>query len=224
MSSSNKKLLAEIRQHIKETAHDANVGRGYAQVGNYKSTKSTLGGETIKGYASTGIYVEPPRTLADADELDDDSLDKIISLVSLKTDGTSGATIDPDPHGRARKDNRTMGGNPLGESPRMRSAGYPSNSLGMVTPASRALNSPKSVRATVKTGKGTATSGYGPSTVPPRPTGSIRDFSAGTKDLNQSVLDEPVYDLSDILVHKDDDRGNIDKIKKLTWILQNSGE
>ena len=87
----------------------------------------------------------------------------------------------------------------------------------MVPPASRALNSPKG-------NKGTAMGGQNTQINARRPTGSIRDFSAGTKDLNQDVLDEPVYDLSDILVHKDGDRSNIDKLKKLTWILQNKNK
>ena len=215
MSLSNKKLLIKEIRAILEGAHGA---------GDPRTGREGQGANDMysMGYADTGIYTAPPTTLADADELcdaDDDEFDNIVCApahadddivldVASMTRGGPSINID---HGRAPL---TLS-SPISEAPRMRSAGYPSNSLGMVTPASRALNSPKG-------NKGTALSGYGLSGIaPPRPTGSTRDFSAGTKDMNQNELDEPVYDLSDILVHKDDDRGNIDKIKKLTWILQN---
>lgn len=167
----------------------------------------------IMGYADTGIYPAPPTKLEDVEDLSDEELEAILDI-KAKINGGPSVNID---HGRAPL---TLS-SPISEAPRLRSAGYPETSLGMVTPASRALNSPKSIRATVKTGKGTAMSGANTQINPRRPTGSIRDFSAGTQDLNQNILDEPVYDLSDILVHKDDDRGNIEKLKKLTWILQN---
>jgi hypothetical protein len=224
MSLRNKKLLIKEVRAILEGAHGA---------GDPRTGREGQGANDMysMGYADTGIYPTPPTTLADADELcnaDDDEFDEticapahtdddIVHRIASVTNGGPSINID---HGRAPL---TLS-SPISEAPRMRSAGYPSNSLGMVTPASRALNSPKSVRATIKTGKGTAMGGSNTQINARRPTGSTRDFSAGAQDLNQSALDEPVYDLSDILVHKDDERGNIDKIKKLTWILQNSDE
>jgi hypothetical protein len=213
MSLHNKKLLIKEVRAILEGAH----GAGDPRTGREGHGANDM---HIMGYADTGIYPTPPTTLADADELcdaDDDEFDARIMDINAKVNGGPSVNID---HGRAPL---TLS-SPISETPRIRSAGYPSNSLGMVTPASRALNSPKSVRATIKTGKGTAMGGSNTQINPRRPTGSTRDFSAGTKDMNQNMLDEPVYDLSDILVHKDDERGNIDKIKKLTWILQNNDE
>jgi len=198
---------------ILESAHGAGDSRTGREGKGANDTYSM-------GYSDTGIYTSPPTTLADADELcdaDDDEFDETIMSINAKIDGGPSVSID---HGRAPL---TLS-SPISEEQRARSIGYPENSLGMVTPASRALNSPKSIRPTIKTGKGTAMGGANTQINPRRPTGSIRDFSAGVKDANQNELDEPIYDLSDILVHKDDDRGNIDKIKKLTWILQNNEE
>jgi hypothetical protein len=224
MSLSNKELFVKKVRAILEAAHGAGDSRtGREGPNNLKSL--SVGRSRPMGYADTGIYIPKPTTLADADELcdtDDDEFDNAICAPAHMDDETrlsvAGKTL-----GGTRPNVNT--GRPkltptshISEAPRMRSAGYPSNSLGMVTPASRALNSPKG-------NKGTALSGYGlTATAPSRPTGSTRDFSAGTKDMNHAILDEPVYDISDILVHKDDDRGNIDKIKKLTWILQNNDE
>jgi hypothetical protein len=209
MSKNQTDALREVISYILETAHDANIGRGYGKAGGYKSTKQTLGGLRTMG-SSIYPYMEDPVELDDENKsnIDDDTISAIASK-------TNSFRPNFDPNNR-RKDNRSLGGNPLGEA---RWGGQmvsqlPQQSLGMVTPISRALNSPKG-------NKGTAYSGQKTNTGTPRKTGSTRDFSAGTSDLNADTTDEPVYDFSDILGHKDSGRGNIDKIKKLTWILQN---
>lgn len=213
MSAFNKKLfLNNVYAILKEAVHDANIGR-YGSVGSQspKSSDQTLGGIHLKG-GNTYPYISPPTTVSGADELDDSELDDAIEAIASKTNGSSSSLPIIDPNNQ-RTDKRSLGGNPVREQFRNREIGYSTSSVGMVTPASRALNSPKG-------NKGTAMGGQNTQINTRRPTGSIRDFSAGTKDLNQDVLDEPVYDLSDILVHKDGDRSNIDRLKKLTWILQ----
>jgi len=210
---SKERLIKALSAIIAETAHDARVGHGYGSVGGYSSTDQTLGGNRTAGH-NIYPYLEKP-TIADADDCDNEELDDVILTISSKIDSFR-PNFDPN---NQRTDKRTLGGNPLGEA---RWGGQmdtqlPSNSLGMVTPASRALNSPKG-------NKGTAMGGQNTQINARRPTGSIRDFSAGTKDMNQDMLDEPVYDFRDILGHNDDERGSIDKMKKLTWILQNDDD
>ena len=210
-SSYNKQVLKDVISFILETAHDANIGRGYGRAGGYTSTNQTLGGNRTMG-ASIFPYLEEPAEIEEEDEENND--DTIMAILS-KTDGFR-PNFDPN---NQRKDNRTLGGNPLGEA---RWAGLaksqlPQNSLGMVTHASRAFNSPKGNKGTAMGGRNTQISTR-------RPTGSIRDFSAGVNIADREIIDEPVYDFSDILGNDLDDRGNIDKIKKLTWILQNSDE
>ena len=56
------------------------------------------------------------------------------------------------------------------------------------------------------------------------PLGEARWAGLGASQLPQNSTEEPVYDFSDILGNASNGRGNIDKIKKLTWILQNSDE
>lgn len=206
MSDYDKQVIREAISFILETAHDANVGRGYGKVGNYASTNQTLGGQRTMG-ASIYPYLEEP---ADEDEDESsDSLDDTIMSISSKIDSFR-PNYDPN---NQRKDNRTLGSTPLGEARwgGLVNSQLPQNSLGMVTPASRELNSPPG-------NKGTALGGQNTRTHDQRKTGS----RAG--ELKMQVDDDPVYDFSDILGNDEDDRGNIDKIKKLTWILQNSDE
>lgn len=205
------KILKDMISFILETAHDANVGGGYGRAGGYTSTNQTLGGLSTKG-ASIFPYLEEPTEIEEDEDEDNDDI--IMSILS-KIDGFR-PNFDPN---NQRKDNRTLGSTPLGEA---RWAGLgasqlPQNSSGMVTNASRALNSPKG-------NKGTAMGGQNTQINARRPTGSIRDFSAGVIDPNIEATEEPVYDFSDILGNASNGRGNIDKIKKLTWILQNSDE
>ena len=214
MSSLSKtRLKNALLVILAETAHDANTGRGYGRTGDTGSSDQTLGGNRTAGHNTYPYFVAP--TVADADECDIEELDDVILTIASKTDSFR-PNFDPN---NQRTDKRTLGGNPMGEA---RWGGQvdsqlPSNSLGMVTPASRALNSPKG-------NKGTAMGGQNTQINARRPTGSIRDFSAGTEDMNQDMLDEPVYDFRDILGHKRDNRGNIDKMKKLTWILQHDAD
>jgi hypothetical protein len=210
-SSCNIQILKDVISFILETAHDANIGRGYGRAGGYTSTNQTLGGTRTMG-ASIFPYLEEPTEIEeDEDEYNDDVIMSILS----KTDGFR-PNFDPN---NQRKDNRTLGGNPLGEArwAGLTNSQLPQNSAGMVTNASRSLNSPKG-------NKGTAMGGQNTQINARRPTGSIRDFSAGANIADRELIDEPVYDFSDILGNDLDDRGNIDRIKKLTWILQNSDE
>ena len=206
LSSYNRRVLKEASTFIQQTAHDAHIGGGYERAGVYNSTNQTLGGQHIKG-ASVFPYLEEPSEVEE-DE-DSDEIDDIILAISSKTDSFR-PNFDPN---NQRKDNRTLGGNPLGEARwgGLVKSQLPQNSLGMVTPASRALNSPPG-------NKGTAMGGQNTRTHDQRKTGS----RAG--ELKMQVDDEPIYDFSDILGHAADERGNIDKIKKLTWILQNSDD
>ena len=206
LSSYNRQILKDVISFILETAHDAHIGGGYGKAGVRVSTNQTLGGQQTKG-ASVYPYLEEP-TEVEEDE-DCDEIDDIILSISSKIDSFR-PNFDPN---NQRKDNRTLGGNPLGEARwgGLVKSQLPQNSLGMVTPASRALNSPPG-------NKGTAMGGQNTRTHDQRKTGS----RAG--ELKMQVDDEPIYDFSDILGHAADERGNIDKIKKLTWILQNSDD
>jgi hypothetical protein len=204
-SPCDKQILKDVISFILETAHDAHIGGGYGRAGGYDSTNQTLGGTRTMGASIFPYLEEPSEVEEDEDEYNDDVIMSILS----KIDGFR-PNFDPN---NQRKDNRTLGGNPMGEA---RWAGLgasqlPQNSLGMVTPASRALNSPPG-------NKGTAMGGQNTRTHDQRKTGS----RAG--ELKMQVDDEPIYDFSDILGNASDGRGNIDKIKKLTWILQNSEE
>jgi hypothetical protein len=209
-SSCNKQILKDVISFILETAHDANIGRGYGRAGGYDSTNQTLGGTRTMG-SSIFPYLEDPLEIEEDD--DDEYNDDLRMAISSKTDSFR-PNFDPN---NQRKDNRTLGGNPLGEARwgGLINSQLPQGSLGMVTPASRALNSPKG-------NKGTAMGGQNTQINTRRPTGSTRDFSAGASDIEKEILDEPVYDFSDILGHTRDGRSNVDRIKKLTWILQNS--
>jgi hypothetical protein len=203
-SSYDKQVLKDVISFILETAHDANIGRGYGRAGGYDSNQ-TLGGTRTMGASIFPYLEEPSEVEEDEDEYNDDVIMSILS----KIDGFR-PNFDPN---NQRKDNRTLGGNPMGEA---RWAGLgasqlPQNSLGMVTPASRALNSPPG-------NKGTAMGGQNTRTHDQRKTGS----RAG--ELKMQADDDPIYDFSDILGNASDGRGNIDKIKKLTRILQNSEE
>jgi len=211
MSSSKILFIREYISTILETAHDANRGSGLGKAGGYSSTAQTVGGQRTMG-ASIYPYLEEP---TENDDDGSDDLDDTIAAIASKTNSFR-PNFDPN---NQRKDNRTLGGNPMGES---RWGGLtpnqlPSTSKGMVTQKSRELNSPKG-------NKGTAMGGQNTRTHSQRKTGSIRDFSAGTKDMNRDLIDEPVYDFADILGHADDGRGNIDRMRKLTWILQQGDE
>lgn len=201
----DKQVLKDVISFILETAHDANIGRGYGRAGGYDSTNQTLGGTRTMG-ASIFPYLEEPTEIEEEeDEYNDDMIMSILS----KIDGFR-PNFDPN---NQRKDNRTLGSTPLGEARwgGLVNSQLPQNSLGMVTPASRALNSPPG-------NKGTAMGGQNTRTHDQRKTGS----RAG--ELKMQADDDPIYDFSDILGNASDGRGNIDKIKKLTWILQNSEE
>jgi len=208
-SSYNKQILKDAISFILETAHDSNIGGGYGRAGGYTSTNQTLGGVRTMG-ASIFPYLEKP---VEVEDDDDDADDDVILSILSKVDGFR-PNFDPN---NQRKDNRTLGGNPLGEA---RWAGpgksqLPQGSAGMVTNVSRALNSPKGNKGTAMGGQNTQISAR-------RPTGSIRDFSAGADLAASELADEPVYDFSDILGNAADGRSNIDRIKKLTWMIQNS--
>ena len=191
--------MAHQVRKIAEAAHGA--GSRHSAIGG--GALATAVKTTVMG-SNHGIYLEPPTTVGEADCLDDDGLDDAIDAITLKTNGTSASQSAVDIKRRPDRGSYTrLTEEELEEAPRMRSAGYPTSSLGIVPPASRALNSPKSVRATIKTGKGTAMSGSNTRVHNQRKTGSIRDFSAGAKDMNHDILDEPVYDLSDILDNND---------------------
>jgi hypothetical protein len=206
LSSYNKQILKDVILSILETAHDANIGRGYGRSGGYDSTNQTLGGLRTMG-ASIFPYLEKQTEIEEEEyEIVDDD---IIMAISSKTDSFR-PNFDPN---NQRKDNRTLGSTPLGEARwgGLVTSQLPQKSLGMVTPASRALNSPPG-------NKGTAMGGQNTRTHDQRKTGSR------SGEIKISTVDEPVYDFSDILGNASDGRGNIDKIKKLTWILQNSDE
>lgn len=215
-SSYNNFLLKEFVLFIIETAHDANIGKGYGRAGGYSSTNQTLGGQRTMG-ASIYPYLEKQSKLdSDENETEEDNFeDDIILSISAKIDSFR-PNFDPN---NKRKDNRTLGANPMGEARWGGSSKsqLPQNSKGMVTQHSRALNSPKN-------NKGTAMGGQNTQISTRRQTGSTRDFSAGASNHKNDLLNDPIYDFSDILGHEEEDYSNIDRIKKLTWILQNSDE